>query len=260
MNINILAVGDVAGKTGLDFLVKKLRGVREYYNISFAVVNGENAAGLGIKPEQAQALLDAGADAVTLGNHTWGVRGIREFMDGCPNILRPANFAPQVPGQGWGVFETPFGSICVINLIGRAEMPYSYVCDNPFYEADSILRQLDTKIVLADFHAEATSEKLAMAYHLDGRVSALWGTHSHVQTSDCRVFKGGMGYITDLGMTGAVESVIGMNPKQSLSRFLGNPPERFESADGPGKLEGAVFEIEPLSGKCVKAEAVRIEG
>ena len=260
MNINVLAVGDVAGKTGLEFLIEKLRGVKKYYDISFTVVNGENAAGLGIKPEQAQAVLDAGADAVTLGNHTWGVRGIRAFMDGCPNIIRPSNFAQTVPGRGWGVFEMPFGDVCVISLIGRAEMPYSYVCDNPFFEADRVLRQLGTKIILVDFHAEATSEKMAMAYHLDGRVSALWGTHTHVQTSDCRVFKGGMGYITDLGMTGAVESVIGMNPKQSVARFLGGPPEPFDSADGTAKLEGAVFEIDLLTGKCVSVEAVRIEG
>ena len=260
MIINILAIGDVAGKTGLNFLIDKLNGVKGFYNIDFTVVNGENASGLGIRPEQAQSLLSAGADVVTLGNHSWGVRGIRAFMDGCPNILRPSNFAQQSPGRGWGVFESSFGDICVINLIGRAEMPYSYVCDNPFYEADRIIKQIDTKIVLVDFHAEATSEKLALAYHLDGRVSALWGTHTHVQTSDSRVFRSGMGYISDLGMTGAVESVIGMNVKQSVSRFLGNPPEPFESAEGAAKIEGAVFGIDPISGKCMSVEAIRIEG
>jgi metallophosphoesterase (TIGR00282 family) len=258
MTINILAVGDVSGKVGLEFLAEKLHGIKKFYDIQFTVVNAENSAGLGVKPEHAQALLNAGADVITLGNHAWGVRAIRNYLDKSPNVLRPANFAPQVPGRGWGVFETSIGDICVINLIGRADMPNSHVCENPFFEADGILGQVNTGIVLVDFHAETTSEKLAMAYHLDERVSALWGTHTHVQTSDSRVFAGGMGYITDLGMTGAIDSVIGMDASQSLSRFLGNPPERFESAGGPAKVEGAVFEIDPLSGKCVSVEAIRV--
>ena len=260
MTINVLAVGDVAGKAGLEFLVEKLGGVKKFYDIAFTVVNGENAAGLGVTPDNARAILNAGADVITLGNHTWGVRAIREYLNNCPNILRPSNFAPHVPGRGWGVFETPFGSICVVSLIGRQDMPpASPVSDNPFFEIDRILRQVDTNTVLIDFHAETTSEKLALAYHLDGRVTALWGTHTHVQTSDCRVFAGGMGYITDLGMTGARESVIGMSAELSISRYLGNPPERFESAEGPAKIEGEVFEINPMTGKCVSVEAVRVE-
>ena len=259
MTINILAVGDVAGKSGLGFLCEKLSGIKKFYDISFTVVNGENAAGLGISPDNAQAILKAGADVITLGNHTWGVRAIRDYLDSCPKILRPSNFAPQVPGRGWGLFDAPFGTVCVISLIGRLEMPAgSPVSDNPFFEVDRILRQVDTNIVFVDFHADATSEKLALAYHLDGRVTALWCTHTHVQTSDCRVFPKGMGYITDLGMTGACESVIGMTPERSISRFLGNPPERFEPAEGPAKIEGAVFEIDPMTGKCLNAEAIRI--
>ena len=258
MTVNVLAIGDVAGKSGMEFLTRKLHGVKKFYDVKFTVVNGENTAGLGVRSEHAQTVLDAGADVVTLGNHAWGVREIRNFLDDTSNILRPANFAPQVPGRGWGVFETSFGDVCVINLIGRADMPNSYTCENPFFEVDKILGNIETNIVLVDFHAETTSEKLAMAYHLDKRVSALWGTHTHVQTSDCRVFPGGMGYITDLGMTGACESVIGMNAAQSLSRFLGNPPERFESANGPAKIEGAVFEINPVTGKCNSVEAIRI--
>ena len=258
MTVNVLAIGDIAGKAGLEFLLEKLHGLVKFYDISFTVVNAENTAGLGVKPEHLQVLLDANVDVITLGNHTWGVRGVRTFLDNTSGVLRPANFAPNVPGRGWGVFETSIGDICVINLIGRADMPNSYVYENPFYEVDKILKKINTSIVLVDFHTETTSEKLAMAYHLDGRVSALWGTHTHVQTSDYRVFKDGMGYITDLGMTGAVESVIGMNAKQSLARFLGNPPERFESADGPAKVEGAVFEIDPLTAKCVSVEAIRI--
>ena len=254
-----MAIGDVAGQAGIDFLAEKLRGVRKWGAVAFTVVNGENAAGLGVTPGQAEAILDAGADVVTLGNHTWGRPEIKRFLDDCRYVLRPSNFAPQVPGRGWGVFEASFGKVCVINLVGRVSMPDG--SENPFFEADRILKQVDTadaKIVLVDFHAEATSEKHAMAYYLDGRVSALWGTHTHVQTSDCRVFPGGMGYITDLGMTGARDSIIGMKPEQPVSRFLGNPPGRFESAGGPAKIEGAIFEIDAETGKCMGVEAVRI--
>ena len=256
MTINILAIGDVAGPPGADILSEKLRGIKKFKSIDFCVVNGENVSNLGLTPSQAQDLFDAGADVITLGNHTWGRREIIPFLDDCRYILRPSNFAPQVPGRGFGVFEASFGNVCVINLIGRADM--SYGSENPFFEADKILKQIDTKIVLVDFHAEATSEKHAMAYYLDGRVSAVWGTHTHVQTSDCRVFPGGTGYITDVGMTGACNSVIGVKPEQSISRFLGNPHTRYDAADGPAKIEGAVFEIDAETGRCVSVEALRV--
>ena len=256
MKINILAIGDVTGQPGIDILSDKLRGIKKWGDIAYTVVNGENAAGLGITSNQAEALFDAGADVITLGNHTWGRQEICRFLDDCQYILRPSNFAPQVPGRGWGVFEASFGRICVINLVGRVEMPYG--SENPFFEVDRILGKIDTNVVLVDFHAEATSEKHAMAYYLDGRISALWGTHTHVQTSDCRVLRGGMGFISDLGMTGACESVIGMKPDQPISRFLGNPPGRFEPAEGPAKIEGAIFEIDADTGKCMGVEAIRI--
>jgi len=256
MIFNVLAIGDVCGRTGLNFLSERLRGYKKQANISFTIVNGENADSIGIMPADAEAIFDAGADVITLGNHTWGRQKINGFLDDNGYILRPANFAPQVPGRGWGEFETEFGSVCVINLIGRAQMQFGN--ENPFFEADRILKQTESKVVLIDFHAETTSEKLAMAYHLDGRVSALWGTHTHVQTSDSRVFKNGMGYITDLGMVGAYESIIGMKPDEPVSRFLGNPHNRFESADGPAKIEGAIFSIDSQTGKCVSVEAVRI--
>jgi len=256
MNLNVLAVGDIAGQAGLDFLVEKLNGVKKWGDVGFTVVNGENASGLGMTPDQARALLKAGVDVVTLGNHAWSKPEIMKFLDDSDYILRPSNYAPQVPGRGWGVYDTAFGSVCVINLIGRAEMKYG--SENPFFEAVRIMKQVETSIILVDFHAEATSEKHAMAYYLDGRVSAVWGTHTHVQTSDCRVFKGGTGYITDLGMTGSCDSIIGMKPDQPLSHFLGNPPGRFVSADGPAKIEGALFEIDADTGKCVGVEAIRI--
>jgi len=256
MKINILAIGDVTGQAGLGILSDKLRGLKKWGDISFTVVNGENAAGVGITPAQAETLFESGADVITLGNHTWNIQKINRYLDDCRYILRPANFAPQVPGRGWGIFETAFGNICLINLIGRVDMPEG--SENPFFEADRILRKAEPKIILVDFHAEATSEKQALAFYLDGRVSALWGTHTHVQTSDCGLFRGGMGYITDLGMTGACESVIGMKPDQPVSRFLGNPPERFVPAQGPAKIEGAIFGIDTETGKCLGVEAIRV--
>ena len=248
MSVNILAIGDVAGKAGLDFLLNELYSIKKQKNIAFTVVNGENASIFGISRNQAQSLFDNGVDVVTLGNHTWGRRDIIGFLDDCPYILRPANYAPQNPGRGWGIFHAPFGEVCVINLIGRCHMEFG--TENPFFEADKILAQSKAVVTLVDFHAEATSEKLAMAYHLDGRVSALWGTHTHVQTSDACVFPKCTGYITDLGMTGPVHSVIGIKPEQSISRFLGNPPQRYESATGKIKIEGAVFEIDEQTGQC----------
>jgi metallophosphoesterase (TIGR00282 family) len=257
MTVNILAVGDVVGKTGLAALTEQLRGVKKLKNIAFTVVNGENADNLGILPAQAEELFAAGADVITLGNHTWSRRDIKPYLDDCAYILRPANFAPQVPGRGWGVFDAAFGPVAVMNLIGRCDMQFG--SENPFFEADKILKQLDCKVILTDMHAEATSEKLAMSYYLDGRVSAVWGTHTHVQTSDARVLPNGTGAITYLGMTGACDSGLGVKPEQSISRVLGNPPTRYEDAGGRAKIEGAIFEIDPETGKCAGVEAIRIE-
>jgi len=256
MTVNILAVGDVSGSAGLEFLTKNLRPLQKKRNISFTVVNGENASVFGLTGTQADAIISAGADVVTLGNHTWDKREMIGYVEESRYILRPANYAPQNPGRGWGVFDSPFGDVCLISLIGRCHMDFG--TDNPFFEADRILKQSKARITLVDIHAEATSEKQAMGFYLDGRVSAVWGTHTHVQTSDARVLPQGTGFITDLGMTGPVLSVIGVKPEQSISKFLGNPPRRYESAGGPAMLEGAVFEIDPDTGKCVGVEAIRI--
>ena len=258
MIVNIMAVGDVVGSTGIDILSDKLRRLKKHYNISFTVVNGENASGIGITPRQAEDIFDAGADVITLGNHTWGKREIINYIDDNKYIIRPSNYAPQNPGQGYVVCDTNFGPVCVMNLIGRCGMNFG--TENPFFEADTILKKTGVKINLVDFHAEATSEKLAMCYYLDGRVSALWGTHTHVQTSDAEVFPKGTGYVTDVGMTGPVRSVIGINPDQSINMFLGNPPQRYEPASGSGKIEFAIFEIDSETGVCRSAESFRILG
>ena len=257
MNIRILAVGDVCGKTGLDFLRKSLRTIKRNYKIDFAVVNGENANVVGVTPAQCEDIFDAGADVVTLGNHTWVRTEIQDYLDRATNCLRPANFAPQCPGRGYAVYDTRFGKICVVNLMGRFTLDSN--TDNPFVAADDILERVDAKVILVDFHAEGTSEKLAMGYYLDGRASAVWGTHTHVQTSDCEVLPGGTGYISDLGMTGPVRSVLGIDIDQSIGKFLGDPPRRYSPAGGAGKMECAIFEIDTDSGKCISAEALRIE-
>ena len=172
MEFRVLAVGDVVGDPGLERVRRHLRQLKKKTGADFAVVNGENAAVVGILPDQAECILDAGADAITLGNHTWSKRDIVAYLDECPQILRPANFAPQVPGRGWQVFETKAGDVAVIDLIGRCGMDYGP--DNPFLVVEKILSQVQAKIILVELHAEATSEKLAMGYLLDGRVSAVW--------------------------------------------------------------------------------------
>lgn len=256
MTVNILAVGDVSGSAGLLFLTKRLRLLKKEKNIAFTVINGENASVFGITPKQADELFDAGADVVTLGNHTWDRRELCDYLDSNKYILRPANFAPQTPGRGWGFYDASFGEVCVMSLIGRCGMDFG--AENPFFEADKILKQSKAVVTLVDIHAEATSEKQAMGFYLDGRVSAVWGTHTHVQTADGDVLPKGTGYISDLGMTGPVVSVIGIKPEQSISRFLGNPPQRYESAGGPSKLEGAVFSVDMDSGRCVGVEPIRL--
>lgn len=257
MLVNILAIGDVVGKSGLEFLSDRLGGMIKERDIAFTVVNGENASNLGITGKQADQLFLAGADVITLGNHTFGRREIMEYLDDCPRILRPANFAPQVPGRGVGEYNAPFGSIRVINLIGRGGGMDTNP-DNPFLEVQRIMDGAEPMITLVDMHAEMTSEKLAMGYFLDGRASAVWGTHTHVQTSDIQILPKGTGFITDLGMTGPVESILGIKPELSISRFLGNPPQRYESAPGRCKIEGAIFSIDTQSCLCRAVEELRI--
>ena len=254
MEFKVLAVGDVVGNPGLERVRRHLRQLKRKTGADFAVVNGENAAVVGLTPNQAEDILDAGADVITMGNHTWSKREIVSYMDDCSRILRPANYAPQVPGRGWGIYETKVGDVAVIDLIGRCNMDYGP--NNPFLMIDQILQQIDTKIILVEFHAEATSEKLAMGYMLDGRVSAVWGTHTHVPTADARVLPKGTGYVTDLGMTGPKESVLGIRPELSIAKFRGDLPERYRWADGTTKMEAALFTIDAATGKCRKAERV----
>ena len=257
MLLRILAVGDVVSEAGLAYLERRLRRLQREHNVDFTVVNGENAAGIGVLPWQAQAILDAGADVVTLGNHTWGKMQITDYLEDNRYILRPANFSPRTPGRGYGVYDLGRVQVAVLCLIGRCDLAWG--SDNPFTTADRLLKAGEKPtFTLVDFHAQATSEKLAMAYYLDGRVSALWGTHTHVPTADERVFPKGTGYITDLGMTGAVESVLGIRPEQSVESFLGGLPGRYRPAEGPCKAQGALFTLESSTGLCTAVERVDI--
>ena len=257
MELRLLAVGDVVGQAGVDYLGRHLRSLKKLHGVDFTVVNGENAAGVGILPRQAEDLFAAGADVITLGNHTWSKQQIVDMAEEDPYLLRPANYAAPAPGRGWGVYDGPRGlRIGVLNLIGRTGMDPN--CDSPFAAADRILKQPEADVVAVDFHAEATSEKGAMACWLDGRAQALWGTHTHVPTADCQVLDKGLGFVTDLGMTGPARSVLGMDAGQALGRFLGALPRRFQAAEGPCKLESVLFTIDCKTKRCLHVERVDI--
>ncbi len=256
MELNVLAIGDVVAPAGLAYLEERLPGLLREHDVGFCVVNGENAMMVGLKPSQAEAMLNAGADVITLGNHTWRHREIIPYLKDQPRILRPANFAPQLPGRGWGVYDSPAGPVMVLNLIGRCAMPFGP--DNPFLLAERLCNERRGRALLIDFHAEATSEKLAMGFLLDGRAGAVWGTHTHVPTADCQILPKGTGYITDLGMTGPAVSVLGVKPEQSIANFRCDLTSRYEAAPGPCKLEGALFRIDMETGSCTYCERISV--
>ena len=255
MLANILAIGDVVAPQGLKYLRKTLPRLRRELKADFVVVNGENASNVGLTPDQAEMMLDAGADVITLGNHAFRQRSIHSYLDDMPRILRPANYAPQCPGRGYGVFDSDIGPVAVVNLIGRCNMDYGP--DNPFLQIDRILREIsETKLILVDFHGEATAEKKAMGFMLDGKVTAVWGTHTHVPTADAQVLPEGTGYITDLGMTGPVYSVIGIAPNLSIEKFRGGVYSPYKPAEGPCGMTGALFTVDTATGCCREVRQV----
>ena len=258
MLLHLLAVGDVVGEGGQDILSRRLRELQNEYDIHFTVVNGENASGVGITPRQARGIFDAGADVITLGNHTWNRIQIAEYLDKENCILRPANYAGQVPGRGFGVFRGPNGlKIGVLNVMGRLELNSNL--DNPFKVAAQQLKSAPWDIAVVDFHAEATSEKGALAWYLDGKVQAAWGTHTHVPTADGQILPKGTGFITDLGMTGPTRSILGIRPEHSINLFMGGLPRRFEEAEGNCKLNACRFTIDTETKKCVEVLRVDIQ-
>ena len=249
--MNILFVGDVVGRPGRRALARLLPSLRADHQLDLVIANGENAAaGFGITPSVAAELFAAGVDVITMGNHAWSKRESLPLYQEEPRLLRPANFPPQDPGRGFAVYPIADGTpVGVLNLQGRT---YMEAIDCPFRVGAAAVRELaqQTPVILVDMHAEATSEKLAMAYMLDGQVSAVIGTHTHVATCDARVSPQGTAYITDVGMTGPVDSILGVQPELVIERFLTRMPNRFEVASGAAVLQAVLLDIDPLSGRA----------
>lgn len=254
--MRVLAVGDIVGKTGLQKLKEVLPEVIKENYIDFVVVNGENAAdGMGITEKMYREILSLNVNVVTMGNHTWGKKEIFNFIDD-KHIIRPANYTPNNPGKGYEIFECKGKNIAVINLIGRTTM--QVLSENPFLVAREIINEIKpvSDIIIVDFHAEATAEKIALAYYLDGDATIVFGTHTHVQTSDEEILEKGTAFITDLGMTGPKNSVIGMDIGVSLKRFETSLPEKYKIAEGEGKFNSCMFEIDDKTNKVVRIERI----
>ncbi len=256
--IKILCVGDVVSQLGCDFLRKKLPEIKKEHNIDVCIVNGENSAvGNGMLPNSCEHIFTSGADMITGGNHSLKRREIYEYLDRSENVLRPANYGDGVWGKGYGIIDKGAYKIGVINLLGRVWLEGH---GDPFEVAEKIIEELkkETNIILVDFHAEATAEKKAFGYCFDGVVSAVFGTHTHVQTSDAQILSGGTGYITDLGMTGPEESVLGVKKEIIIDKFRKGFSSMFETADTPAFLQGCIFTIDKDSGKTVEISAVTV--
>ena len=253
--MNILAVGDIVGTAGTEMFLNNIEDVKKQYQIDFCIVNAENASeGNGISRRKAELLLAEGADVITLGNHAFRQKDIGAFLANNNRIVRPVNFPESTPGKGYTIIEKKGKRIAVINALGRV---YMENVDCPFRGVDKVLKNLKADYIFVDFHAEATSEKISMGWHLDGRVTAVFGTHTHVQTADGWVMPKGTGYITDLGMTGPIYSCLGVKREIPLERFITCMPRRFEFADGKCQLTGAVFSVND-DGKTEKVEGICI--
>ncbi len=257
--MNILCIGDIVGRPGREAVHTLLPGLKDEYAIDFVIANAENAAaGAGIIPKVAEELFSCGCDVITLGDHAWDKKEILDFLDKTPALLRPANFQTKNPGKGFFVTETKKGQkIAVINLLGRVFIRYNVNC--PFEAAEKILNEIkgQAQAVVVDFHGEATSEKIAFGHFIDGKVSAVFGTHTHVQTADEKILPCGTGYITDAGMTGPFDSVIGQKKENIVERFLTSMPSKFEVADGDVGLNGVIFTLDDITGKTINV--IRIQ-
>lgn len=255
--MNILAVGDLVGNSGIKKLKSCLNSIREKEKIDFTIVNAENSAeGMGITSQNFNDILGLNVDCITMGNHTWGKKDIFKFIDN-PKLIRPANYVEGVVGKGYNIFNLSNKKIAVINLIGRVDM--SVLSENPFKIANKIIKkcnEADVDMIFVDFHAEATAEKIAMGYYLDGKVTAVFGTHTHVQTADEKILPKGTGYITDIGMTGPKNSVIGMDIDVSIKRFETTLPERYKIATGEAMLNGVVFTVSDTTNKVKSIKRV----
>ena len=253
--MTILTIGDIIGDVGIKKFQNEFKKMKD--EIDFCIVNAENSAdGFGLMLQQYNSLINSGVDVITMGDHTWGKKDIFKYIDN-DNIIRAANLPKSVPGKGYTVIEKKGKKICVISLLGRTYM--SVLSNSPFECIDDILNQVKADIYIIDFHAEATAEKVAMGRYIDGRATILYGTHTHVQTADETILENGLGYITDIGMTGPKNSVIGMDVGVSLKRFLTSLPEKYKLAEGEAKLNGCLFEINDDNCRVIKIKRVSID-
>ena len=247
--VKVLAIGDLIGSAGIKELRRQLPRIRQEESVDFIIVNGENAAeGMGLTQQNFNDLVALNVDVITMGNHTWGKKDIFKFIDN-PKLIRPANYPKGVVGKGYNIYTCQDKKIAVINLIGRVDI--NVLSENPFVVAKDLVKELKPKVdmIFVDFHAEATAEKIAMGYFLDGEVTALFGTHTHVQTADEKILPKGTAYITDIGMTGPKHSVIGMDIAVSLKRFETTLPERYKIATGECILNAVVFDVDDKNNK-----------
>jgi metallophosphoesterase (TIGR00282 family) len=255
--LRILMIGDIVGRPGRTIVRDKLLFLRKKYEVNFVIANGENAAGgNGITEKIAQELFISGIDFLTMGNHVWDNKDIFNFIDTENRMIRPANY-PVAPGKGYQIVQLETGlMIGILNMSGRTFM---LPLDCPFKTADTIIQKIGsmTKVIIVDFHAEATSEKIAMGWYLDGRVSLVAGTHTHVQTADEKVLTNGTAYITDIGMTGPSNSVLGIEKDRVISKFVSQIPIRFEVAKGPAEINGILVDINESTGKAIKIQRIR---
>lgn len=257
--MKILCIGDVVGAAGCEAVRSHLPHIRKTYGIDLVIANGENSAeGNGITPFSAGHLFSSGVDVITTGNHVFRRKEIFGYLEDNPTIIRPYNYPAGAPGRGVTVADTSHARICVINLMGTVFMDS---LDSPFAAADKILASEDAKdaVIIVDFHAEATSEKKSLGYYLDGRVSAVFGTHTHVQTADAALLPAGTAYITDVGMAGPIHSVLGVDPKLTIKRFTTKMPVRFSNAPGPCCINAIILDINPSSFKPNSIEALQIK-
>lgn len=255
--MKILAIGDITGTAGCRFLREKLPGLKKREGIDLVIANGENSAdGNGITPSSAEYILSSGVDVITGGNHSFRRKEMYSCYDENPFVLRPANFpSGTTPGSGTVVYDMGKYQVGVINLMGCM---FLESLEDPFAVADRLIKELDTKIIVVDFHAEATAEKLAFAYYLDGRVSAIFGTHTHVRTADEMILEKGTGYITDVGMTGPVRSVLGVKPELAIKKFREKLPVRFDLAEGKCKMDCIIYEINEKSGDVISLKSMEL--
>ena len=254
--MRVLAIGDIVAEEGREFVYNNLSRIKDKYKIDFCIANGENSANSnGITMSIANTLYERGVDVITMGNHTYAHKEAGKVLDELSYIVRPLNFPPELEGVGYTIVDTGSVRVCVINLIGRVNMTPA---DCPFHAVERLLKQVEADIFIVDMHAEATSERIAMGHFLDGKVSVVFGTHTHVQTADERILPGGTGFISDLGMTGVEDSVLGVRKDIIIDFYMQSGKRfKFDKAEGEVWFHGCIFDIDEKTGKTVAVERLR---